>query len=103
MHLAQLRAALRFDSGGWRRFAELGCVWGPGWWKRGSPPVIAAIIFSIARAQRGAVLRNQRRVRGRRCWLIARRYAHRVRAEFARPLTESMAQWRRRPSPSAFE
>ena len=103
MDVGGLRAALRFDSGGWRRFAELGCVWGPEWWKRGSPPVIAAIIFSIARAQRRAVLRNQRRVRGRPSWLIERWDAYRVFAEFARSLTESMEQWGPRPRPIAFE
>src|SRR5438093_10126603 len=103
MEVGRLRAALRFDSGAWRRFAELGCVWGPEWWKRGSPPVIAAIIFTIARAQRGAVLRNQRRVRGRRSWLIERWDAYRVFAEFARSLTESMEQWGPRPRPIAFE
>src|SRR2546423_10951028 len=77
MDFVRLRAALRFDSGSWRRFAELGCVWGPEWWKRGSPPAIAAIVFAIARQQRRAVLRNQRRVRGRRPWLVERRGADR--------------------------
>src|SRR2546429_9911323 len=87
MDLARLRAALRFDSGGWRRFAELGCVWGPEWWKRGSPPAIAAIVFAIARQQRRAVLRNQRRVRGRRPWLVERRGAGRAVAQVARAVT----------------
>src|SRR5207302_3146722 len=90
MDLARLRAALRFDSGGWRRFAELGCVWGPEWWKRGSPPVIAAIVFAIAREQRAAVLRNQMRVCGRRSWLAERWHAYRVCAECARAVRESM-------------
>jgi hypothetical protein len=49
MKPVHLRAAVRFDSGWWRRFAEIGCVYGPEWWKRGTPPVIAAIIFAIAR------------------------------------------------------
>ncbi len=103
MDLARLRAALRFDSGGWRRFAELGCVWGPEWWKRGSPPAIAAIVFAIARQQRRAVLRNQRRVRGRRPWLVERRDAYRVFAEFARSVTESMEQWGPRPRPLSLD
>jgi len=47
MNLVRLRAAARFDSGWWRRFAELGCVYSPEWWRRGSPPVIAAIIFTM--------------------------------------------------------
>jgi phosphatidylinositol dimannoside acyltransferase len=97
--LAHLRAAARFDSGWWRRFAELGCVYGPEWWKRGSPPVIAAIIFAIARGRRNAVLRNQRQVRGGRGWLREHRDAYRVFAEFARSLTESLEQWGSRPPP----
>jgi len=99
MDRARLRAALRFDGSAWRRFAELGCVYGPEWWKRGSPPAIAAIIFAIARAQRGAVLRNQRQVRGARGWLRERWDAYAVFAEFARSLTEAMEQWGPHPRP----
>ena len=69
MDTARIRSALRFDGAWWRRFAELGCVYGPQWWKRGSPPVIAAITFAIARRQRAAVVRNQRPVRGPRGWM----------------------------------
>jgi lauroyl/myristoyl acyltransferase len=93
------RAALRFDSGGWRRFAELGCIYGPEWWKRTSPPVIAAIIFAIARAQREAVLRNQQQVRGARSWVRERWDAYRVFAGMARSMTESMEQWGPHPRP----
>jgi lauroyl/myristoyl acyltransferase len=103
MDLAGLRAALRFDSGWWRRFAEFGCVHSPEWWKRGSPPVIAAIIFSIARDQRAAVLRNQRQVRGPRGWLRERWDAYRVFAECARSMTESLEQWGPHPPPMALE
>ena len=97
-----LRATLRFDGGGWRRFAELGCVYGPEWWKRGSPPVIAGIICAIAGAQRLAVLHNQRQVRGPRGWLRERWDAYRVFAEFARSLTEGLEQWGPRPRPLAL-
>jgi lauroyl/myristoyl acyltransferase len=99
MDAERLRALVRFDSGAWRRFAELGCVYGPEWWKRASPPAIAGIIFGIARVQRAAVLRNQRRVRGRRGWLAERWDAYRVFAEFARSLTEAMEQWGPHPRP----
>jgi len=98
-----MRAAVRFDSGWWRRFAELGCVYAPEWWKRGSPPVIAAIIFSIARDRRAKVLRNQRQVRGPRGWLRERWDAYRVFAEFARSMTESLEQWGPRPRPMTVE
>jgi hypothetical protein len=81
-----LRAALRFDGSFWRRLAELGCVDGPEWRKCLSPPAIAAVIFAIARAQRGAVLRNQRQVRGPSGWEQERWNTYRVFAEFARSL-----------------
>jgi lauroyl/myristoyl acyltransferase len=96
---ARVRAAARFDGAFWRRFAELGCVYGPEWWKRASPPAIAAIIFAIARNQRAAVLRNQGQVRGARGWLREQWDAYRVFAEFARSLTEGMEQWGPRPRP----
>ncbi len=99
MDLRALRAALRFDGGFWRRFAELGCVYGPEWWKRGSPPVIAGIVFAIATRQRESVLANQRQVRGPRGWWRERWDAYGVFAEFARSLTEGMEQWGPRPRP----
>ncbi len=77
--------------------AELGCVYGPEWWRRGLPPVIAAIIFSIAPEQRAAVLRNQRQLRGSRGWLREGWHAYRVFAECARSMTESLEQWGPRP------
>ncbi len=99
MDWTRLRAALRFDGGAWRRFAELGCVYGPEWWKRGSPPVIAAILFGIARERRRAVLRNQRQVRGARGWVRDHCGAYEVFAEMARSMTEGMEQWGPRPRP----
>src|SRR5690606_10972098 len=97
--LATLRAALRFDGAFWRRLAELGCVYGPEWWKRGSPPVIAGIIYAIAREQRAIVQANQRLVHGERDRLREHRDAYRVFAEFARSITETMEQWGPRPKP----
>ena len=94
-----MRAALRFDGGWWRRFAELGCVYGPEWWKRVSPPVFAAAIYLIARDQREAVLRNQRQVQGPRGVWREHRDAYRVFAALARAMTESMEQWGPRPRP----
>src|SRR5262245_43364512 len=94
-----LRAALRFDSGAWRRFAELGCVYGPEWWKRASPPVIAGIIFALGSRQRETVLGHQRQVRGPRSWMRERWDAYRVFAGMARSMTESMEQWGPRPKP----
>jgi lauroyl/myristoyl acyltransferase len=99
MDLARVGAALRFDGSVWRRFAELGCVYGPEWWKRGSPPVIAAILLGIARAPRQAVLSNQRQVLGARGWLGEHWAAYRVFAEMARSMTEGMEQWGPHPRP----
>jgi KDO2-lipid IV(A) lauroyltransferase len=99
MDWTRLRAALRFDGGAWRRFAELGCVYGPEWWKRGSPPVIAGILLGVASAPREAVLRNQRQVRGPRGWLREHWDAYGVFAEMARSMTEGMEQWGPRPRP----
>jgi len=97
MRSERLRAALRFDGSFWRHFAELGCVYGPEWWKRGSPPAIAAIIYAIASRQRTAVLRNQRQVCGPLDGLDEHRRAYRVFAEFARTVTEGMEQRGHRP------
>jgi lauroyl/myristoyl acyltransferase len=99
MGARRMPAALRFDGAFWRRFAELGCVYGPEWWKRGSPPAIAGIIYAIARRQRDAVRRNQMQVRGPSTPLRERWHAYQVFAEFARSLTEAMEQWGPRPKP----
>ena len=99
MDLGRLRAALRMDGSAWRRFAELGCVYGPEWWKRGAPPAIAALLFGIARSRREAVLCNQRQVRGPSGWLRERWDAYSVFAELARSMTEGMEQWGPYPRP----
>jgi Kdo2-lipid IVA lauroyltransferase/acyltransferase len=99
MDWARLRATVRFDGGAWRRFAELGCVYGPEWWKRTSPPLIAAVLFGIARTQRGAVLRNQRQVQGAQGWARDHWNAYRVFAEMARSMTDGMEQWGPHPRP----
>jgi lauroyl/myristoyl acyltransferase len=99
MRRDDLRATLRFDGALWRRLAELGCIYGPEWWKRGSPPVIAAILYAVARRQRAAVRRNQNQVSGPSNALHEHWRAYRVFAEFARSFTEGMEQWGPRPRP----
>lgn len=96
-------AALRFDGAWWRKFAELGCVYGPEWWKRSSPPVIAFIIFLVATENRRRIIRNQRvvfgpRPRWRELW-----DAYGVFREFARSLTEAMEQWGPHPKPLTLD
>jgi len=95
--LHRLRAALRFDGLWWRKFARLGCVYGPEWWKRGSPPVIALIIFLLVRRNRQGAIENQMRARGDpRRWRAALA-AYRTFATFARCFTETMEFYGPRP------
>jgi KDO2-lipid IV(A) lauroyltransferase len=96
---ARLRTALRFDGIWWRRLAYLGCVYGPEWWKRGSPPVIAALIYAgVGRNRRGAIA-NLQRVLGDTDPRRARRLARRMFAEFARCMTETLESFGPRPRP----
>jgi len=96
---SSLRASLRFDGAAWRRFAELGCVYSPEWFKRMAPPVVAGILYGIAGAQRRGVLENQRIVRGPRGWWREHLDAYGVFSQFARSMTEGFEQWGPRPEP----
>jgi Kdo2-lipid IVA lauroyltransferase/acyltransferase len=88
---------LRFDGLWWRKFAYLGCVYGPEWWKRSSPPAIAAIIFVlIGRNRRGAVA-NMRRIMSEAPRGRAERMALRMFVEFAHCMTETMEYYGPRP------
>jgi lauroyl/myristoyl acyltransferase len=97
---ARVAAALRFDGLFWRKFARLGSVYGPEWWKRGSPPFFAAIFFAaVSRNRRGAVA-NQRRVLGPGASAFdAHRAAFRVFSSFAYCMVESMEYYGPRPRP----
>lgn len=95
----RLRAALRFDGIWWRKLAWLGCVYGPEWWKQGSPPVIAALIYAgVGRNRRGAI-ENLQRVLGDPDPQRARQVALRMYAEFARCMTETLEYFGPRPHP----
>ena len=50
----------------WRRLARWGASRGPEWFVRVSPPIVGLVACGVAAAPRRAVLRNLRRVRGRR-------------------------------------
>ncbi len=98
-----LLRALRFDGLWWRKFAYLGSVYFPEWWKRGSPPWIAAIIFAcVGRNRRGAVA-NMRRVLGRHGWLRDYWNGLKVFIAFAHCMTETLEYFSPRPQPLAFE
>src|SRR5687768_601468 len=96
----RVAAALRFDGLFWRKFARLGSVYGPEWWKRGSPPFFAAMFFAaVSRNRRGAVA-NQRRVLGPDASASdAHRAAFRVFSSFAYCMLESMEYYGPRPRP----
>ena len=87
---ARLWAAVRFDGLWWRKFARLGCVYGPEWWKRGSPPVIALILFLLVGRNRVGTIANQSRALGSPPRWRAIAAAYRVFAVFARCFTETM-------------
>ena len=99
---ASLAQNLRFDGLWWRKFAYLGCVYGPEWWKRYSPPAIAAIIFAVVgRNRRGATANMERvlGVPGQQAALSALRMF----AEFAHCMTETMEHYGPRPRPIRLE
>jgi lauroyl/myristoyl acyltransferase len=94
----RVRAALRFDGLWWRKLARFGCVYGPEWWKRGTPPAIALVIFLLVGRNRRGVIENQARVLGPRVtrWR-AGLAAYRVFSSFARCMAETMEFYGPRP------
>jgi len=95
---AQLGQNLRFDGLWWRKFAYLGCVYGPEWWKRYSPPAIAAIIFAlVGRNRRGAIANMERILDGGSAG--AARAALQMFVQFAHCMTETMEFYGPRPQP----
>ena len=95
----RLREALRFDGLWWRKFAYLGCVYGPEWWKLYSPPWFAAAIFLLVGKNREGAISNMQRVLGEPDRRRATRAALRMYAQFAHCLTETMEQYGPRPEP----
>jgi len=95
--LSRLRAALRFDGLWWRKLAWLGCVYAPEWWRRGSPPVVALIVFLLVGQNRRGAIENQARARiEHRRWRAALA-AYRMFATFARCFTETTEFYGPRP------
>jgi KDO2-lipid IV(A) lauroyltransferase len=100
---ATLRARVRYDGLWWRKFAYLGCVYGPEWWKRYSPPAIAAIIYALVAPGRRAAVSNMERILGDGDPRRARVAALRMFAEFAHCMTETMEHYGPRPRPVRFD
>jgi lauroyl/myristoyl acyltransferase len=93
-----LAAALRFDGLWWRKFARLGCVYAPEWFKRSSPPFFALVIFLLVRRNRTGAIENQARVLGVGAsqWQAVLA-GYRTFAAFARCMTETMEFYGPRP------
>ncbi len=87
---------LRFDGLWWRKFAYLGSVYGPEWWKRYSPPAIAAIFFAAVRRNREGATANMRQILGE---AGAAHAAFRMFVSFAQCMTETMEYYGPRPRP----
>lgn len=94
-----VRERVRYDGLWWRKFAYLGCVYGPEWWKRYSPPAIAAIIFALVGTNRRGAIANLARITGDPDPQRAARLALRMFANFAHCLTETMEYYGPRPAP----
>jgi len=99
----RLAGNLRFDGLWWRQFAYLGCVYGPEWWKRYSPPPIAAILFLLVGANRRGATTNIARVLGGAGRSAAALAALRMYAQFAHCMTETMEYYGPRPQPLDLE
>jgi KDO2-lipid IV(A) lauroyltransferase len=95
--LARLDAR-RIDGLWLRKLAALGSVYAPEWFKRGSPPLIAAASFALAAERRRGAVRNLQRVLGEDRW-TAHWAALRMFSEFAFCTSEAMERYSSRPQP----
>jgi lauroyl/myristoyl acyltransferase len=83
--------ALSLDGPFWRRMARWGARRGPGWFVRLAPPVIGVVVCAVAVRRRRAIVRNLRRVRGRRGPFRDAADAARTFSTYASCLTEVLA------------
>lgn len=97
------RDAFRFDGSFWRKFAYLGCVYGPEWWKRYSPAPIAAIIFALVGQNRRATMANLEVILGDRNRGRLSLAALGTFAEFAHCFTETTEFYSPRRKPVSFQ
>ena len=103
MNVRSVLRALRFDGLWWRKFAYLGSVYGPEWWKRYSPPWIAAIIFLCVRRNRRGAIANMRRVLGAQGWWRDHWNGLKVFIGFAHCVNEALECLSPRPKPITIE
>lgn len=90
---------LRFDGLWWRKFAYLGSVYGPEWWKRYSPPAIAAILFALIGRNREGATANMRHILGGDASPDPRGAALQMFIQFAHCMTETMEYYGPHPRP----
>jgi lauroyl/myristoyl acyltransferase len=88
--------ARRIDALWLRKLAALGSVHAPEWFKRGSPPLIAAATFALVAERRRAAVSNLQRVLGADRW-TAHWAALRMFSEFAFCTSEAMEHYSSRP------
>ncbi len=98
-----VRTNLRFDGLWWRKLAYLGSVYSPEWWKRYSPPAVAAIIFLLVGRNRRGAIANMQRIVGEGRPARTALAAFRMFAEFAHCFTETMEYYGPRPHPIRLE
>lgn len=98
-----LSEALRWDGLFWRRLAYFGSVYGPDWWKTGSPPALAALFFALIGPNRRAVVENLRQVLGRQGRWADYRAALQTFIEFAYVFQETLEFEGHRLHGSEFE
>ncbi len=100
--LRRSTAARRIDGPWLRKLAHLGSVYAPEWFKRGSPPLIAAASFALVAERRRGAVRNLQRVLGVDRW-TAHWAALRMFSEFAFCTSEAMEHYSSRPKPVQIE
>jgi KDO2-lipid IV(A) lauroyltransferase len=94
----RLARAFRLESAWLRKFAHLGSVHAPEWFKRSAPYAIATLMFALVPARRRAAVKNLEQVLGAGRW-GAHWAALRMYAEFAFCLSETMEYYSQRRQP----
>jgi KDO2-lipid IV(A) lauroyltransferase len=91
--------SLRFDGLWWRKFAYLGSVYGPEWWKVYSPPVFGAIFFALIGRNRRGAIDNLRHILDEQRGYAASLAALKMFAAFAQCMAETLEYYSPHPQP----
>jgi KDO2-lipid IV(A) lauroyltransferase len=90
---------VRHDGLFWRRFANLGCVHAPEWFKTYSPPWFGTAIFALVGRNRAGATENMHRILGTDSSLRAHLAALRMFQEFSRCFSETLENYGPQPPP----